>query len=185
MLIGRASECGELDGLLARAREGRSDALLLRGEAGIGKTALCAYAIEQAKGMTVLEACGAPTELELAYSGLADVLRPVLGLQREIPERQAAALASSLAIGPSLESGPFTICAATLSLLAAAAERSPVLVVVDEAQWLDASSTEALLFAARRLEADGVAFLFALRDGQPSLLERTELRALRLTPLDR
>jgi DNA-binding CsgD family transcriptional regulator len=185
MLFGRASECGELDRLLARAREGRSDALLLCGEAGIGKSALCAYAVEQASGMTVLEACGAPTELELAYSGLADVLRPVLGLQLEIPEPQAAALASALAIGPPLESGPFTICAATLSLLAAAAERKPVLVVVDEAQWLDPSSTEALLFAARRLEADGVAFLFALREGQPSLLERAELRELRLARLDR
>jgi DNA-binding CsgD family transcriptional regulator len=185
MLFGRASECGELDRLLARAREGRSDGLLLRGEAGIGKSALCEYAVQHAKGMTVLEACGAPAELELAYSGLADVLRPVLGLQREIPERQAAALASTLAIGPPLESGRFTICAATLSLLAAAAERNPVLVVVDEAQWLDASSTEALLFAARRLEADAVAFLFALREGHPSLLARTELRELRLAPLDR
>jgi DNA-binding CsgD family transcriptional regulator len=185
MLFGRESECGELDRLLARAREGRSDALLLRGEAGIGKSALCAYAVEQAKEMTVLEACGAPTEVELAYSGLADALRPVLGVQSEIPERQAAALASTFAIGPPLESSPFTICVATLSLLAAAAERKPVLVVVDEAQWLDASSTEALLFAARRLEADGVAFLFALREAQPSLLQRTELRELRLAPLDR
>jgi DNA-binding CsgD family transcriptional regulator len=157
----------------------------LRGEAGIGKSALCSYAVEQATGVTVLEACGAPTELELAYSGLADALRPVLGLQREIPERQAAALASTLAVGPPLESGPFTICAATLSLLAAAAEREPVLVVVDEAQWFDASSTEALLFAARRLDADGVGFLFALREGQPSLLERAELTELRLAPLDR
>jgi DNA-binding CsgD family transcriptional regulator len=185
MLFGRASECGELDRLLARARQGRSDAIVLRGEAGIGKSALCAYAVEQAKGMTVLEARGAPTELELAYSGLADALRPVLGMVGEIPERQAAALASALAIGPPLEDGPFAICTATLSLLAAAAEREPVLVVVDEAQWLDASSAEALLFAARRLEADGVAFLLALREGHPSLLERTELRELHLIRLDR
>jgi DNA-binding CsgD family transcriptional regulator len=185
MLLGRASECGHLDQLLDRARDGQSDALLLRGEAGIGKTALCAYAAEQAGGMTLLRAYGAPTESELAFSGLADTLLPVLGLRDQIPERQAEALASALAIGPPLETSRFAICAATLSLLAAAAERKPVLVVVDEAQWFDTSSTEALLFAGRRLEVDGVAFLFAIRDGQGSMLERAQLRELRLVPLDR
>jgi DNA-binding CsgD family transcriptional regulator len=185
MLLGRTRECEQLDQLLARARNGQSEALLVRGEAGIGKSALCAYAAEQAGEMTVLRACGTPTESELAFSGLADALRPVLALRDEIPERQAAALASALALGPPLESGRFSICAATLSLLAAAAEQQPVLVIVDEAQWLDLSSTEALLFAARRLEADGVVFLFALRDGQATLLERAELRELRLAPLDR
>jgi DNA-binding CsgD family transcriptional regulator len=184
MLLGRASECGQLDQLLARARSGHSGALLLRGEAGIGKSALCTYAAEQADGMTILRACGTPTESELAFSGLADALWHVLALRAEIPERQAAALASALAIGPPLDSGRFAICAATLSLLAAAAEKKPVLVIVDEAQWLDPSSTEALLFAARRLDVDGVAFLFAVRDGQETLLDRADLPELRLAPLD-
>src|SRR5207248_101222 len=82
-----------------RARDGQSGALLLRGEAGIGKSALCAYAAEQGDGMTLLRAYGTPTESELAFSGLADALLPVLSLRDQIPDRQAAALASALAIG--------------------------------------------------------------------------------------
>src|SRR5947208_7905224 len=184
MLFGRTDDCERLDELIEQARAGLSGALVLRGEAGIGKTALCAYAAEQGEGMIVLSASGTPPESELAFSGLADVLRPVLGFSSELPERQAAALASALAIGPPLETGRFTIYAATLSLLAAAAEDRPVLVIVDEAQWLDASSTEALLFATRRLDADGVALLFAVRDGRSTLFDRAGLPELRLAPLD-
>jgi DNA-binding CsgD family transcriptional regulator len=185
MLLGRASECGRLDQLLAEAHNGCSGALVIRGEAGIGKSALCAYATEQADGMMVLRGRGVPTESELAFAGLADVLGPILGRLAEIPERQAEALGSALAIGPPEPPGRFAICAATLSLLAAAAEYAPVLVIVDEAQSLDRSSAEALLFAARRLDADGVALLFAVRDGRPTPFDRAELPELRLDPLDR
>src|SRR5512133_1492556 len=171
MLLGRTEECERLDRLIQQAREGSSGALVLRGEAGIGKSALCAYAVERADRITVLQARGTPTESELAFSALADVLGPVLGFREDLPEQQAVALASALAIGPALETGRFTIYAATLSLLAAAAEDTPVLAVVDEAQWLDASSTEALLFATRRLDADRVALLFAVRDGPSTLFD--------------
>jgi DNA-binding CsgD family transcriptional regulator len=184
MLFGRSSECILIDRLLAQGRDGRSDALVLRGEAGIGKSSMCAYAAERADTMTVLRASGVETESELAFSGLADVLRPVLGRLHEIPSRQGAALAAAFAIGPPVSDERFTICAATLGMLAAAAEEAPVLVIVDEAHWLDASSTEALLFATRRLDADGVAVLFAVRDGHPSLFDRAELPELRLEALD-
>jgi DNA-binding CsgD family transcriptional regulator len=184
MLFGRSRECEQLDRLIDHSRAGKSGAVLLRGEAGIGKSALCAYATERAGDMTVLAARGAPTESELAFSGLADVLRPVLSLRGELPEPQAAALGSALAIDEPLDAGHFTIYAATLGLLAAAAANAPVLVVVDEAQWLDASSLEALLFATRRFDADGVAVIFAVRDGPPTLFDRAELPELLLAPLD-
>jgi len=184
MLFGRTGECQQLDRLIDNSRAGKSGALILRGEPGIGKSALCAYAARRAGDMTVLAARGAPTESELAFSGLADLLQPVLGLRGELPEPQAAALASALAIGAPLETGRFTIYAATLGLLAAAAANGPVLVVVDEAQWLDASSVEALLFATRRFDSDGIAVIFAVRDGRPTLFDRAELPELRLAPLE-
>src|ERR687888_1410382 len=184
MLFGRTEECERLDRLIDTAREGRSGALVLRGGAGIGKSALCGYAMARGREMTVLAARGAPTESELAFSGLADLLRPVLASRSELPEPQTAALDSALAIGPPLESGRFTVYAATLGLLAAAAEDAPVLVVVDEAQWLDASSTEALLFATRRFDADRVAVIFAVRDGRRTLFDRADLPELRLEALE-
>jgi DNA-binding CsgD family transcriptional regulator len=185
MLFGRPNECERVDKLLVQARAGRSDALVLRGEAGIGKSALCGYAAEQGSDMTVLRASGAPTESELAFSGLADVLRPLFGRLDRLPAQQAVALASALALGPPAPVGRFAICAATLSVLGAAAEDEPVLVIVDEAESLDRSSAEALLFAERRLDADRVALLFAVRDGRPTMFDVAELSELRLGPLDR
>src|SRR5262249_21740728 len=161
---------------------GKSGALILRGEAGIGKTALCAYATGRAGDMTLLAARGAPTESELAFSGLADLLHPILGLRGELPEPQSAALGAAPPVRAPLDPSRFTIHAAPLGLLAAAAANSPVLVVVDEAQWLDASSVEALLFATRRFDTDGVALIFALRDGRPTPFDRVELPELRLAP---
>ena len=184
MLFGRTGECQQLDRLIDDSRAGKSGALVLRGEAGIGKTALCAYATGRAGDMTVLAARGAPTESELAFSGLADLLQPILDLRGELPEPQSAALGSALAISAPLETSRFTIYAATLGLLAAAAANSPVLVVVDEAQWLDASSVEALLFATRRFDTDRVAAVFAVRDGRPTPFDRVELPELRLEPLE-
>jgi DNA-binding CsgD family transcriptional regulator len=185
MLFGRLNECARVDQLLAQARAGRSDALVLRGAAGIGKSAICGYAAEQASDMTVLRASGAPTESELAFSGLADVLRPLFSRLDKLPAQQGVALASALALGPPAPVGRFAICAATLGVLGAAAEDGPVLVIVDEAESLDRSSAEALLFAERRLDADRVALLFAVRDGRPTMFDIAELPELRLAPLDR
>jgi DNA-binding NarL/FixJ family response regulator len=184
MLVGREAECARLDQLLADARAGSSRVLVLRGDAGIGKTALCDYAAGQSAGMTVLSARGVETESELAFSGLADLLRPVVGRLGELPPPQAAALAGALAIAPPASGDRFAICAATLSLLGLAAEERPLLAIVDELQWLDMSSAEAVLFAARRLEAEGVALVLAIRDGYTTLVDRIELPELRLTGLD-
>jgi DNA-binding CsgD family transcriptional regulator len=184
MLLGRRSECERIDQLLEHARHGQSGVLLIRGEAGIGKTALCAYATERADAMTVLSARGVETESELPFSGLAELLRPILGGLEEIPAPQASALASAVGIGPSVAGDRFTVCAATLSLLGVAGEEAPLLGIVDDAQWLDRSSAEALLFAARRLEAENVALLLAVRDGHPTLFDRAALPEIRPTSLD-
>ncbi|MBD0329555.1 MAG: AAA family ATPase [Thermoleophilia bacterium] len=178
MIVGREAECARIDRLLDEARAARSAALLVRGEPGIGKTALCEYAEERADGMAVLRARGVVAESELAFAGLADLLKPVLDRLDAIPEPQAAAIAGALALGPPAAGDRFTVCAATLSLLATVAEHEPVLVVVDDAHWLDRSSSEALLFAARRLEAESVALLAAVRAGEAPMLEQAGLPEL-------
>lgn len=165
-LVGRATDCGEIDAMLERARGGRSSALLLRGEAGIGKTSLLRYAVGRSGGMQLLAARGIESESELPFSGLSELLRPLLGGLDGLPGRQAAALAGALALGPPTGADPGAVAAATLSLLAAAAADEPVLAVVDDLQWLDTSSAEALVFAARRLDLEAAALLFAERDGE-------------------
>ena len=184
-LYGREAECAAIDELLGRARDGRGGALLVRGEAGVGKTALLEYAVAGAGGDEVLTARGVESEAEIAFSGLSELLRPVLGQLPEIPERQAAALSGALAIGPASTGDRFAVAAATLSLLAAAAERRPLLVVVDDVHWVDAASAEALLFAARRLDAEPVAMLLAARAEEATPFESAGIPQLVLAGLDR
>jgi len=183
LLVGREHERALVDELLGRARSGRSGALVVRGEAGIGKTALLEYAVEQADGMTVARALGVESEAELQFSGLLELLRPFLEQLPEIPTQQAGALRSALGLCRPEAHDRFTIGAATLSLLAAAAESNPLLVIVDDAQWLDCATRDALLFAARRLVADSVAILFAVREDEgrgfdPPGIERLEVEGL-------
>jgi DNA-binding CsgD family transcriptional regulator len=185
MLLGRAAECAVLDELLAGARAGHSGVLVLRGEPGIGKTTLLQYATDRAHGMQVLSARGFETESEIPFAGLADLLRPVLPLMDSLPGPQAAALRSALALGPALAGDRFSVCAATLSMLAAAAERGPVLAVIDDLPWLDASSREAILFAARRLQAEAVAVVMATRAGDPNGDAHVGLRELTVKGLTR
>ena len=185
MLVGRDRECAQIDGLLDGARRGRSGALVLRGEPGIGKSTLCAYAVDRAEGLTVVRAQGIESEAELPFAAVADLLRPLLGRLADIPAPQAAALEAALALGPPAAGDPFTTCAATLSLLATAAEEGPLLAVVDDAQWLDRSSAQSLLFAARRLDAEGIAFLVATRDGEATPFDGSGLPELALRGLDR
>jgi predicted ATPase len=182
VLLGRERECGLLDRLLGEATDGRSSALLLRGEAGMGKSALLGYATERARGMamTVLTARGREAEAELAFAGLADLLRPVLGGLEAIPAPQAAALAGALALGPAVPASRFTTGAATLSLLGVAAEERPLLATVDDAHLLDASSRDALLFAARRLKAEGVVLLLAVRSGDGAVIDAVDIPELTL-----
>ncbi len=172
MLVGRKSERARIDRLLAGAREGESGVLVLTGEPGIGKSALCGYACAEAGGMRVLRSRSVESEAELAFAALGDLFRPVLDLFDALPPPQKAALDGALAVGPPARGDRLATCAATLSLLAAAAEDAgALLAVVDDAQWLDAPSAEALLFAARRLESEGVALLFACRGGSAAAFD--------------
>ena len=144
MLLGRELECAAIGRLLDEARDGASGGLLLRGEPGIGKTALVGYAVEQATGMLVVRAQGVQSETEVAFGGLLEVTRPLLARIDELPARQAAALRAALALDIGPPPDRLTVGAATLSLLAAAAEETPLLVALDDAHWLDAESAEAL-----------------------------------------
>jgi DNA-binding CsgD family transcriptional regulator len=185
MLLGRDDERLALDRVLAQARQGRSGVLALVGEPGIGKTSLLEHAAAQADGMRVLRARGVQSEAEVPFAGLAELLRPALPALDRIPPPQASALAGALALEPATAQDRFAVGAATLSLLSAWAEESPLLVVVDDAHRLDAASAEALLFAARRLLADPIAIVLAVREGEPSLLDGSDLRVLRVAGLDR
>src|SRR5919197_2085941 len=166
MLVGRELQRGLIDELIERARTGAASTVVLSGEPGIGKTALLEYAAERSGDMTVVRALGLETEAELEFSALHELCRPLLDLLAEIPDQQADALRVALGLAPVEIADRFMIGAATLSLLGAAAERHPLLVVVDDAQWLDRSSADALIFATRRLEADRVCALFACRTGE-------------------
>jgi DNA-binding CsgD family transcriptional regulator len=181
MLLGRSAECARIDDVLATARSGRCGALVLSGEPGIGKSTLLDYAVEHAGDMQVLSTRGYETESEIPFAGLADVLRPAQSLLSTLPAPQQAALRSALALGPPVAGDRFSVCAATLSVLASMAEQRPVLVVVDDLQWVDASSREAVLFAGRRLAADGIALLFATRDSDAG--DDLHMPRLRLTGL--
>lgn len=184
MLVGRDGACSSIDALLDGARTSTSGIVVLRGGPGIGKTALIRYAHEQATGMRTLTTTGVESESVLAFGGLYDVLRPVIDLLGDIPPPQSRALAGSLSLGPPVNADRFTTCAATLSLLAAATDRSPVLVTVDDAQWVDLPSLEALLFAGRRLRSEGVAILLATRDDGGETLDVGGATTIGLAGLD-
>jgi DNA-binding CsgD family transcriptional regulator len=184
MLLGRADERREIDQVLARARSGASAVLALAGEPGIGKTALLDYAAERSAGMRLLRARGIESEAQVPFGSLLELVRPALVLLDRIPAPQAAALEAALALRPAAAAQDrFAVGAATLSLLAAYAEQSSVTVLLDDAQWLDGSSAAALLFAFRRMVADPVAVLIAVREGEPSLLDGADLPVLRLAGL--
>jgi predicted ATPase len=168
VLVGRHEERQQINGLLAAARLGSSAALVLRGEAGIGKTALLDHAIASAKDMRVLRTRGIQSESELPFSGLLELLRPLIGSLDRIPARQAAALKGALALEAADDTDSFAVYAGTLNLLVVAAEQEPVLVVIDDAHWLDRGSADALAFASRRLGSEGIAVLWAIRDGEPA-----------------
>ncbi|HLZ95828.1 MAG TPA: AAA family ATPase [Candidatus Dormibacteraeota bacterium] len=184
MVVGREAETALLAGLLAGARTGTSAALVLRGEPGIGKSALLDHAVGLADGFRVLQARGVESESELAFSGLQELVLPVVDLLRVLPGRQRAVLEGALALGPPVAGDPLAVCAATLSLVAAAAEDIPLLLVVDDAHWLDPPSASALAFTARRLSMEGVVALFAMRTSEPSAFDPAGLRELPIGGLD-
>jgi hypothetical protein len=184
-LLGRERECAVIDRVLADAGCGVGGALVVRGEAGIGKSAMLGYAVQRvAPGMLVLRAGGVEAESDLAFAGLHGLLRQVLVHLRELPQPQSAALAGALGLASSTGSDRLLISAAVLGLLAAAAEDRPVLCVVDDAQWIDRPSADALVFAARRLQAERLAMLFGAREGEVRRFEAAGVPDLALTGLD-
>jgi DNA-binding CsgD family transcriptional regulator len=184
-VVGRDDELTRIGRLLDDARAGRSGVLVMAGEPGVGKSVLVEQAIRQGAGMRVLRAGGVQSEAHIPFAALADLLRPALYLLDRLPGPQVEALEGALALIPARTQDRFAIGWATLGLLVAYAEQAPVLVVVDDVQWIDGSSADALAFGLRRLFADPVAVLLAGRTGPPSVLagiarERMEIAGLDL-----
>jgi class 3 adenylate cyclase len=184
VLLGRRQELVAIDQALAAARLGRSSRLVIRGEPGIGKTALLEYAAGQAGSMNLLSARGVEFEADVPFAGLHQLLGPALGLLDRLPPIHASALRSSLGLGRRTEADRLIIGAAALGLISAYADEAPLLITVDDAQWLDRASSEAIGFVARRLVADPVAILIAVREGEESPLLAAGLPDLRLVGLD-
>src|ERR1700722_6693846 len=163
-LRGRRNECEALDQLLASVRAGDSRALVLRGEPGIGKTALLSYLLERASGCRTARAGGVEGEMELAFAGLHQLCVPFLGRLDRLPGPQRDALRTAFGLQVGDAPDRFLVGLALLSLLSDGAEEQPLVCVVDDAQWLDHASAQALAFVARRLAAESVALVFAVRE---------------------
>lgn len=183
-LIGRTRETAALNALLDAVRRGMSGKLLIRGEAGIGKTALLEHLISTASDFRVIKALGIESEMSLGFAGLHQLIVPFLPKvdRLPVPQRDALAVAFGLAPGPTPER--FQVGLATLTLLAAAAADKPLVAIVDDAQWLDIESAEVLAFVARRLQAEGIAMIFGLRDPMDRPISFAGIPELRLGPLE-
>ena len=185
VLHGREVEQARLADLVDRARRGRAGALVVRGEPGVGKSALLNDLIEGSgdAGLRVLRTQGLESESPLAFGALHRLLRPILDLLARLPLPQARALRVAFGAEDGSPVEPFLVGIATLSMLTEAAEEAPVLCVVDDAHWLDNASADALLFAARRLEADRVAIVFSARDSGDRTFTPDGVESLLLTGL--
>ncbi len=150
--------------MIVAASSGAVGALVVSGEPGVGKTALLRAALIDTGDALVLRAQGSELEVDLPYAGLESLFRPVVGSLDALPPRQAEALSGALALGPSVSGDRLAVSAATLRLLTTLAERRPVVVVIDDAQWIDRASLEALAFTGRRLQAEGIILIFAIRE---------------------
>jgi DNA-binding CsgD family transcriptional regulator len=188
VFVGRGHETDRIEELLARIRAGRSGVLLIEGDAGAGKTTLLDLTEGRAAQMTVLRAVGVAGAEDLAFSGLFSILRPFVDMVEELPEPQAEALRVVLGVQGGTGGDPFLIGVALLGILAAAGERRPVVVLADDLQWMDEPSVRALLFALRRLDADRVGAVLAVRSGValPATTEAwlRDIDVLELPPLD-
>ncbi|TDD68863.1 helix-turn-helix transcriptional regulator [Actinomadura darangshiensis] len=182
--MGRDRERDYLAGLLRDARSGRSGAVVIQGEAGIGKTTLLKQIAADAGDMRLIRGAGVESESELAFGGLHLMLHPYGDRFDALPGQQAAALRSAFGLSAGPAGDRFLIGAATLTLLSELAADRPLVCLVDDAQWLDNASLDALLFAARRLGADPISMIFTVRDGVRPFPDRG-LDVLRLAGLDR
>src|SRR5499425_993315 len=176
MLLHRLAERAALGGLLEGARAGQSGVLVLRGEPGVGKTALLDDVIGSAVGLRVARVAGVESEMELAFAALQQLCAPLLDGVERIPDPQCDALSVAFGLRAGAAPDRFLVGLAALSLLSEVAEQRPLLCVVDDAQWLDQASAQALGFVARRLLAEPVALVIATREpgkefsGLPELL---------------
>jgi len=177
-LRGRRDECDTLSRLVAAAQSGRSQVLVLRGEAGIGKTALLEFLANCARGCRVGRAAGVESELELAYAGLHQLCSPYLDRIGDLPAPQRAALGTAFGLQSGSPPDRFLLGLAVLTLLCEVAEEQPLVCIVDDAQWLDQASAQTLEFVARRLAAEPVGLVFAVRetDEEPKLAGLPELQ---------
>jgi DNA-binding CsgD family transcriptional regulator len=162
-LRGRRRECESLDRLLEDVRGGQSRVLVLRGEAGVGKTTLLEYLVANASGCRIARAAGVESEMELAFAGLHQLCAPVLSHLAHLPVPQRDALGTAFGLSAGAAADRFLVGLAVLSLLSEVAEERPLVCVVDDAQWLDRASAQVLGFVARRLLAESVAMVFAVR----------------------
>jgi DNA-binding CsgD family transcriptional regulator len=181
MLLGRRSDCEVVDGLLDGARARRSGVLVVRGEPGVGKTALLEYAVDSASDLRVVRGVGVESEMELAFAALHQLCGPLLDRMDRLPGPQRAALETTFGVKAGLAPDRFLVGLAVLSLLSDVAEERPLLCVVDDAQWLDRASAQTLAFVARRLLAESVVIVFAAREPGEELqgLPELALRGLR------
>ena len=172
VLRGRTNECGTLDRLLKNVRAGQSEVLVVRGEAGVGKSALLEYVVQSASGCRVAQAAGIEYEMELAYAGLHQLCAPMLDLRERLPVPQRDALETAFGLSAKPPPDRFVVGLAVLGLLSEVAEEQPLVCVVDDAQWLDHASALTIAFVARRLLAESVGLVFAVR--QPSELRQLD-----------
>src|SRR2546421_3782465 len=170
MLRGRRSESEVLDRLLGAVRGGESRVLVVRGEPGVGKSALLEYVASRASGCRVARAAGVQTEMELAFAGLQQLCAPMLDRLERLPAPQRDALGTAFGLTPGAAPDRFLLGLAVLGLLSEAADERPLVCVVDDVQWLDRASVQALEFVARRLLADSVALVFAVRQSDEEQL---------------
>src|SRR3954454_8410541 len=178
VLLGRAAERRALDQLLEDVRRHESAVLILRGEAGAGKTALLDYCAGAASGFRTARITGVESEMELPFAGLHQLLAPLLDRLDALPEPQRLALCVALGLSSGAAPDRFLVSLAALSLLAEVAAERPLLCLVDDAQWLDAASAQVLGFVARRLLAESVTLVSAVREGveQRELVDLPEMR---------
>jgi DNA-binding CsgD family transcriptional regulator len=182
-MMGRTEECATLDRLLTAACGGSSGVLVLCGEPGVGKTALLRHAASAAADMRVVQVTGVQSETELAFAAMHQLLVPFLGSLERLPAPQREALASAFGLGAGPPPDRFLVGAAALTMITEAAAEQPVLCVVDDAQWLDKASIDALGFVARRLSDAAVAMLFAVSDEEEQTAAFDGLSELRLAGL--
>jgi DNA-binding CsgD family transcriptional regulator len=182
VLLGRADERQALDRLLDDVRDHRSAVLIVRGEAGVGKTALLHYCARRASGFRIARVTGVESEMELPFAGLHQLCMPMLDRLDALPDAQRAALGVALGLAPGAAPDRFLVALAALNLLAEAGSERPLLCFVDDAQWLDAASAQVLGFVARRLLAESVALVFAVREPSDTR-ELAGLPELTLGPL--